>query len=963
MTKRRAASNKWSPKKKRASSYQLHIEPLEARRLLAGIQVSVFVDQDGSRDFNETSEVPAPDRLVYLDLNRNGGLDADEPIRVTNADGVAIFDGLTAGDYSVGLLTNPNSQQQTTSVRVAQVATQESETGAVFLLADGDAQHLWTVDAQGTARAMDSQLPVSNLGGPVADWLVNNSTALLLVDGIGESPGQKLVQLDLSTGESASYVLPFSEAETAIQLAQTADQTVLLIESGNSTSVVYLDSLDSGIDLSSHFELGVTAIAGSPASALWASVTAPKGEAVGVVQSVVRLHTHFHSEQLFSTIELDGVAESISFSADGQLIFVALEGGGVHVLRNTNRHLSREAILADARLPISARASDGRLLSASSAQNRRELIVWDPSTWARVGTSQVDSADELSGIVSNAYGDVAWVASESGVYSVDLAIPDLANLRVENGGPTGLADFGVRVTGENNAPNVDQFGTRTLEEDGADVVSLDGAAGIFDVDGDHLWFTLVSPPAHGQLVGNQDSGWTYRPDPNFHGSDTAVLQVHDGFESVALEVQWQVAPVNDPPLELYVQLPPLHESAAHGSTVGFVSVADIDVGASYRFSASDPRFSIESGQIFFTSGELDFDSEPEVRFEILATDLENPEFQISREATLQLTDVNEPPTTIEVDSNSLPENEAGAVVGAISIDDPDAGAEYEFTTSDDRFEVRDGILRLVDGYTLDYEAENQISLMITAREIGGGEEAGELSQQFEFSVDNRNDPPTGMQLSGLSFEGDREGAVVGQVVVDDVDGDDYEYEVSDDRFEVSDGVLRLRDGVQVEYVADTTVPLTIVGRSSSGDVVTQAFPILLSPPLPPNQNHSLPPDVNQDGEVTPLDVLILVNQINQNGTGPLPTNGGGNGGTGEPDPILPDVNGDGSLTAIDVLMIVNQINNGISSGEGESHSEFESGAVDGTIDEEARKRRQNSDIDAELESLLEELSRYRLNHG
>ena len=68
------------------------------------------------------------------------------------------------------------------------------------------------------------------------------------------------------------------------------------------------------------------------------------------------------------------------------------------------------------------------------------------------------------------------------------------------------------------------------------------------------------------------------------------------------------------------------------------------------------------------------------------------------------------------------------------------------------------------------------------------------------------------------------------------------------------------------------------------------------------QNHLLIRDVNQSGLVTPLDVLILVNEINGSGIRILP-----------PRPITStepffDVNGDGSLTPLDVLVVINAIN-------------------------------------------------------
>ena len=75
-------------------------------------------------------------------------------------------------------------------------------------------------------------------------------------------------------------------------------------------------------------------------------------------------------------------------------------------------------------------------------------------------------------------------------------------------------------------------------------------------------------------------------------------------------------------------------------------------------------------------------------------------------------------------------------------------------------------------------------------------------------------------------------------------------------------------------------------------------------------------DVSGDGNVTPLDVLILINDINMHGSRSLPTRPSG------PVPPFFDVDGDGSLTPSDVLSVINYINSRVagSAGEGEARS-------------------------------------------
>jgi VCBS repeat-containing protein len=81
-------------------------------------------------------------------------------------------------------------------------------------------------------------------------------------------------------------------------------------------------------------------------------------------------------------------------------------------------------------------------------------------------------------------------------------------------------------------------------------------------------------------------------------------------------------------------------------------------------------------------------------------------------------------------------------------------------------------------------------------------------------------------------------------------------------------------------------------------------------PAPAYQNPSQQWDVNADGFVSPIDVLILVNLLNSRGSS-IPVAGL----PGPPDYV--DVNGDNFVTPLDVLAVVDKINASSGSGEGE----------------------------------------------
>jgi hypothetical protein len=82
-------------------------------------------------------------------------------------------------------------------------------------------------------------------------------------------------------------------------------------------------------------------------------------------------------------------------------------------------------------------------------------------------------------------------------------------------------------------------------------------------------------------------------------------------------------------------------------------------------------------------------------------------------------------------------------------------------------------------------------------------------------------------------------------------------------------------------------------------------------------NWSNANDVNNDGFVSPIDVLIIINSLNSGAGGQLPSNGlEGSGEAGEK--YYVDVNADGYLDPLDVLTVINFLNTNSSMvGEGE----------------------------------------------
>jgi hypothetical protein len=295
---------------------------------------------------------------------------------------------------------------------------------------------------------------------------------------------------------------------------------------------------------------------------------------------------------------------------------------------------------------------------------------------------------------------------------------------------------------------------------------------------------------------------------------------------------------------------------------------------------------------------------------------------------------------------------------------------------------------------LDHESEPVIPLTITAIDSTVAGNRNSVSSELEIHVLDGNDAPTGLSVSTNELRSGEAGAVVGRVNVMDQDAvDDYDFSVSDTRFVVDGSVLKLRDGQAISREQESVVTMMVTVTDRGGSVLAETVTLNVVNDAP-FQNPRDPFDVDNDGHVYPRDALILVNELNRSGSHILtPISASGEAGTSEI--FFPDVNGDGLLTPLDALILINHINrrstpainNTGNSNDDDANAQSELEVdPDLTVDEttsqlaegegsggeawgaclpwvassSVQEQVRRDAIDAELELLVDELSRARL---
>ena len=993
---------------KRRTHIRLSLEHLEHRRLMAGLNVLVFTDQDGSRSMSPSVDTPAPNRVVYVDLNRDFRFEDGEPLAVSGDDGIARFPGLAAGDYLIGLAANNAAQLLTTSVAPdssARMIASAPGSALTSLITSSDLKHGWSATANGVLTpvgAEDSGRAVLNLNGRLLAVTSTGSgddgAAWALVDHGQVQP--TLYRLDFQTGSArAASVQGIPSNQRVTGLVKAGSDVYLQLTAGDSNYVSAMQVSASGVTIGQPVAIPTGSIIGSSVAnrlAVLGSRSQMSGEdqQLGAKVSMVELRGSSASIQ---SVELDSSVSSVSYSADGQYLFAALSGGGVEVF-TTGGGLRSAAQLAEAAGPVSA-GVDGRFVTANTTKPD-QLIVWDARTWTPTGRVQLPAGQgSVLSLAVDSYGDSVLVATAAAALSASLSNPAPQAVEVTSGLGVTQASLGVRLI-DRTVPLPNRIEVRqSTDEDvplSFDLSSI-AAVGAF---GSGLFFAPGTSAGLGTLLVTPSGRVTYRAQANANGADSATLRVFDGVSTTTLVISLDVKPVNDAPTAFTIDPMPVDEAATSGEVAGFATVFDVDSDARYEITTSDARFIVVDGQVTLSqTASLDFETEPSIELEITATDLDNPAFVITRRISIPVRDNNDAPTAISLSSATVPENASDATVGSAQVSDPDEHGPYSFSVSDERFEFAAGQLRLRSGVVLDYETEPVISLTITVTDPTAVGQTKSVTSEVVVHVADSNDAPTSLSVATNELRSGEEGAIVGRInVVDQDSTDEYEFRVSDSRFMVDGNVLRLRDGESISRDQESVVSMMVTVTDRGGAVLAETVTLDVVNDAP-FQNPRNPFDVDNDGFVYPRDALILVNELNQSGSHILtPVTAAGEENNAV---YFPDVNGDGMLTPLDALILINHlnqrstptINNGNSNGNGNGNGNGNSGpdkipedadlTVDDTTSQLAEGEGEPADIDqacqpwlassaeqeqarrdaidAELELLVDELSRARLS--
>lgn len=337
------------------------------------------------------------------------------------------------------------------------------------------------------------------------------------------------------------------------------------------------------------------------------------------------------------------------------------------------------------------------------------------------------------------------------------------------------------------------------------IAGLDAA--LFSISGDQL---VLSTPANHEAKSQLQV--TVRSTDADGQSFDEVLTFH-------------VNDVNERPTGITINNTGVEENAP-GAIIGTFTTQDPDSGlfndfAQHIYSVDDDRFEVVDDILRLKDGvQLNFEFESQITLNVTTIDRDGAGLSFTKQFTINVVDIADGPVNIDLSPSQVVEEQSGILIGTLTTLDPDqvGGHTYEIIPGFDSDLVTLVGNQLFLTTAVSFEDRDQIQVTIRTTDLDGQT----IEQTRLIDIVDINEAPTNIILGNSNaFENDA-GAIIGAVSVIDPDGttaDDFAqhgFAVDDSRFEVVGGVLKLKDGITLDFEAEQSIPVTITATDRNG---------------------------------------------------------------------------------------------------------------------------------------------------
>jgi RHS repeat-associated protein len=410
------------------------------------------------------------------------------------------------------------------------------------------------------------------------------------------------------------------------------------------------------------------------------------------------------------------------------------------------------------------------------------LTTVDPDGIDNYGYSLVDNAGGRFQLV----GDKILVANGS---LLDFEANQQHQIQVrttDSEGDSYLQTIAIDVKNANEAPTALNI-SKTVVAENVAAGSIIGALSSTDPDlGDNGSFSLVAGTGDtdNSAFTIVDRQLTINQSPDFEVKNNYSLRLRvtdAGGLSFDRVFNISVTDVNEAPVKIGLTSNAIAENSSNNAVIANLTTIDPDISDTATYSLIDDaqgRFAIVGNELRVANGSLlDFEANKEHQITISSKDRGG--LAVTQTFTIQVTNVNEAPQSINLSNSLTPENTLiGSVIGNLATIDPDAGDTHTYSLIDgvgdgdnNAFTITNNQLRFQ--VSPDFEIKSNYALRVKTTDAGGLS----IEKQLTVNITNVNEAPTKLILDvDRVGEGSPLGTLIGKLTSTDPDaGDTHVY--------------------------------------------------------------------------------------------------------------------------------------------------------------------------------------------
>jgi VCBS repeat-containing protein len=564
---------------------------------------------------------------------------------------------------------------------------------------------------------------------------------------------------DPDSGNTHTFSLVSGEGDEGNSLFEIVDNELRLADSLNfedqaSYSIRVRTEDQDGESFEQVFTITVTDVNEAPTALELSSNTVAENEPVGTeVGTFSTTDPDADNTFTYTLVAGEGDTDNDSFTIDGNILRTAevFDAGTKSSYSIRVRTTDQDGLFFEQTLTITVTAANSAPtaieLSASSIdENAPEgtevgtLSTVDPDegdthTYELVaGEGDTDNgAFTIEGNVLKTNAAIDFESQSS--YSIRVRSTDSSGLYTEeiftinvndvNEAPTEIALSNDEVAEGQPAGTV--VGTfSTVDPDSGDTHTYALVAG--EGDTDNAAFVIVGNELQTNEVFDYSTQSTY--------SIRVASTDQDGLTTEQV-LTIHVTAANAAPTSIELDANTVEENSLPGTVVGTFTTIDPDAGDTHIYElvagegdTDNASFAIV-GNTLQTTASFDYESQSSYSIRVRSTDADG--LFVEQTFTINVTDLNEQPTGIELSNNTVPEDASvGTVIGLLTAIDPDLGNTHTFTLvsgegdeGNDAFQIVGNELQLATA--LDFETQSSYSIRVRATDQDG--------ESFEFTFE------------------------------------------------------------------------------------------------------------------------------------------------------------------------------------------------------------------------------------